>query len=1455
MPRACRVASIRLPSLTGTDALELSGLVAELPSRRVVFERVREALLEAEASPDPTVLLVVAEWGEGKTSIYNGFLEPYARSRGWATLAVRTASVLAYLEGLESLEKSPAYRLLAAILAAGLEARGLLARVGSPSRLGLRGFVREALKALSGGRRLLVFVDEFEDVVTRSGGVVSEAVEGLVGILNGDVEEARGDDGAVVHLVLSLTPPAYMKLMGYRDFATVAARLKRRVRVIRVPPLSRAESYRFLEALARYSLGDGFGAVLESDSMVYALASCSLGNMGALVSVFRYIVSRSRALAEDSGCSGLTPLGDGELVRSLSKLTLSIGGADLPAVNMEVYSRLVEGLESALKLAGMGSGLASRLLDILLARGAVPVEEASKLLGVDAAGVWELVAEANRFAEASWVSRELNARRLVYRVRLVDAYEEARRLLSRLEPELEKRLRLVGGSEAARSVLDSLLVYREGRILVAVPVGAREAVDLVADSSPIDLSSGEAERLASLLWEHLFSKLGGGVEALLLSPRVSRAVYVSPELQYLDFIYDRLERFQTCRRVYSEGGRLHLLLGVLAVLAREGSLAGCPVFQSESTARVHLQLPGQPRATARVLVHVCTGGLTAEEAKRVEGQVSAAVLSSWKPHAVVVVYHGEVEEEALRILEALERKLFMRVVVVQLPALVDKVKLMAYGVRIASQTGDPEKALQLAVEAATSRSLAEELGFEPHRLECMLREMAETLSVQQRVRSALEEGVEGAPILIRDPQLAYDVERPTELSGALRYYLAVPASRATPREALAAAHEYVMRYHLYRHGGGEARGLMSPDIDRREVTTLERYTALLIANRMLERVNGGVRIDVLSPAEKAVVMALEQAGAASDWVQASTVWDHLVVQAQNPGTRRMLLQALAYRGIVEVSSRRVDPERSRVRLVYSSEHARRMIEEARKLIKLLGSDTELASWSCIVVAKARDYRCGCLEELLAKMERLLDTAEEALKAGNLLMALRLARLVLDLLDYYRDEPLSWARRALESARRLRTVLSELLARWEEARQVLQQLLREYVVEGQVEVVDGMVEAVERLLEEMEKLWSMRPREEEVEEEARRLWSIALRQSAREPGKHTPFYVNGDGPKVFFNYKYWLLARKAMELGVAELGSGGLEPSARLRRRIEDVEELVEEVREAVERAEKLARRMASLSQKLRVAGGVEVHLKLPRLPAPRERLELEEVRALVEAWRARLEEELRPLEELEKSATRLVALVEELRGMRAKALVLAGEARREAEEAKKAGIDEAYKLVVDAVSRLEEVLERCGVVEKRLAELGAASPHDLLARMTSLVDEAERLQRDLGEALKRVEAASAEARRIAEAEAERLKVEAEALARLVGADKPGEYGGNVYSMLATLRRWVEELRVKVAEERLLTGTELDAYLVVVEEKRRRRELLLGEAARLVSERLGIGFREARAVLVRLIERGLIEPKI
>jgi hypothetical protein len=1432
MPTSCKAARVKLPSLAGADAAKLAEVMPALESRRYVVEAVLDALAEMEASLDPVIVLLIGEWGEGKTSVFASIVAPEARRRGWVVLEARASTVLGYLELLRSRgEVGSSFRLLASVLAAAAEHTSVLPRLGggdTPSS-----YARKVLSELRRlGRKVVVFIDEFEDVVVARDDVVADAIAGLVGLVNGDIVElsSRCSGGSCysgfLHLVLSVTPPAYTKLVSLRDFATVAARFKRRVRVVRIPPLDRTESYRFLESLARYSYGESLSVLVDSTSYLNPVLVASQGNMGVLVSLFRSLVSRSLELGRRI-CGGLVRLSANELLQLLARTTVSVGGADLPALNTDAYSRLIEAWRSYAKSVGLDEEVALRLALEVTARIVFTVDELAKALGLPANLVRVMIAEANAMAESSWVRSELGVELLLHRVKLVGA-EEALPRISKALDELGARAELAGG-DPLRRMVDALTYVSEGRLVVAVALDRDGWRKLVADALPVDVPSSLVDRIA----EAFANAMEGvdGVEAYLLSPKLAQTLYASTELNYLDFVADRVERLKLNRRAYAEASRLPLVIGTIGLLAFEAKVLEQPQPHSDSGARVVVELPGL-HVPVRILVYATPGALTLEEVGRLESTLTASILSGWRPHSVLVVSYGGVEEAAEHRIRRIEETLFTKIVIVPIPSLLARLRLVVLGLKLLEERGADE-ALSLAAKLVKPDE-ASRLGFDPLRLQAVLRQLSDELELSRRLRRSLEEGVNGAPLIIRDPELGYDVERPTELAGALRYYLVVPSPRAKPIDALRAAHDYVMRYHIYRHTG-ETRGILSPDIDRREVTMLERYTALLVANGFLERVNGELRIDVLSPQEKAVLKALEQLGARSEWVPAAQIWNLLVVAAKNPGTRRMLLQTLYYRGLVEVQGKRIDPERSRVRLTDTPEAARRLLERARELVARLRESTVLSEWGYVVAAKARDYRVGVVSQLASKLQAVLDTAESALKTGNTLMCLRLARIAADLADYALTELASRAEAAYRKAVELKQNLAGTLEEVRGLRRSLERVLAEYVVEGRVKVKVAEEELLEDLLSSLDTLINAKPGEDDVERDVARVWEEALSHSTREPGRYTPFYINGLGPTLEFNYKLWKIYELLSRYNLVEVREGRLELSSKLKLAAERLASTARRVREVVEQVAELARKVSRMG----------ISLAVGRVKPPGELLSIDDVEKLIDSWRSMVSEEVAEVARLASLLERYTRLRDEGRKLLSEAEDLRKTAYRLVDQLRGSPIEQYATKLSQAVRRLKDDLEE-------LASISALdSPRDVENQLPVLEDVLDRVRSSLA-LVKKLISEVYDAVRV---EVSKLAYEVEALARIAGLELKLPRDIDDVAALNKLQELAEKLSRVVAEKGLLEPSELKAYRVVVRAKRVKGELLFSEAVRLVSRELKVGEDTAKSILLALIAKGVVEPKL
>ncbi len=1378
-----------MPSLAGTDAEAVAGIVGRLESRRSVYQVLGDVVEEMAASGDPVVVFVVGEWGEGKTTVVEGFLRSLVEGRGWRLVEVRASTLIEYLRGFgDGFERSPSVRFFAALLFAVAESLGLRVKVSS----GLREAALEVLERVAGGGKLVVFIDEFEDIVSAGEEYIATVVAGLVGLVNGDVVEVsarcRGDRcfSGRFHLVVALTPPAYTKMVSVRDIATIVSRLRRRVRLIKLNPIPRWEAYELLRSLLAYSIGveDPLN-VFDNVSLVNPLLVSSMGNAGALVSLIRAIIARSTR--EGKGCPRRLTASE---VRSLFAVTsISVGGAEIPALDHDLYKRVVDGFRKYVESLGLGHGIVEKLEELLT----IIVAPCSFL---DKNGVREV----NEYASTSWL-RELGVRRLVYIAKAIPL----KRALEHTPSELQ------------HIVNELVFVAPDGSLVVAAPASQDDAVNLTVEI--IGSRVSEAEKLLKTLADM------NGECLLLASPRLVKSIYANPELSYLDFMAERSERLRIYRRVVSEDHKLSLLVGLAALVGHE-TIVEDAMAAGETALRLTIRLPVS-EARARILLYTAFQRLDVEELHRLESTVTATILSGWRPHAILILPLGGVDEEVVPRLERLSSQVFASIELLPQIDLLSRVKLAAIGLKLLEETETIEEAVQTATRLRELDS--SKYGFDGHRLNHVLRELADKVQILESTRKALERGVEGAPLLIRDPELGYDVEKPSELAGALRYYLTVPAPRAKPVEALNAAYNIILNYVIHRHGAG----ILSPDIDRREVSTLERYTALLVANGMLEKLNGELRIDVLSPYERTVLKALEQLGARSEWVQASNIWDLVVVAARNPGTKKMILQLLAYRGLIETSSKRIDAEKTRVRIV-SLEQAKRKILELRERIERLKASYVVRSWGYIVSAKARDYRAGSILGLLKKLETILARAEDAFST-NQMMGFRLVRLVSDMLDYVETELYERMKRASEKAVKLRSLVESMYNGLEERRKLAEDLLSKYVAaEKHVAISINVIDKLRHALEELGKIVDMELEEKEVVEIVQKVWEKALRRSAREPGRHMPFYIAGDGPKYEFNLKLWLIHSMLREQGIIDGGVEDPRPSYTVTSVVERLDRIVETVASSVEEFGKLVRELSSR--------GLKTSIEIPKAPS-KPVLTLEEAEGLVEEWRRKLSERLAEASRLVEVAARLEKLQKMLTKLRLEIRTNLDSSRRLYDEVVEADIPLIARRLEGVIKRMEELLERVEhtlklVEDVELENIDIATLEEFegianTARVEAekLVEEARRVKRDV------------------ELEKERLKVEVEALARILGLRGIEAKG------LVDLRKLQLRLVEDIVKKALLEHSEIQAYLTIIRAKREKGELRFSEAARLLARELNIDTKAARKLLLTLIDRELIEPRI
>ena len=331
---------IELPSLRGEPGGGLAAVAP--PSRRPALEALMDSVEEVVVSREPVVTVIVGEWGEGKTWAWRAYVRPALQKRGFECIEVR-ASTLYEAMRRASWITSPAWRLVTAALVAS----GLVENVPGDYRR----VVGERL-----GGKTVVFIDEVEDLVYH-GGALDEFLEALHALLDGEA------GAPLVHVYASVSPAAYAKMVTWPSWR----RLRRRIRVVELKPVTRGEAIEALREMLSKSAG---GLPLSDPRLLNAVAEASKGNLGALAAYARRLL----AAYSRRGCKPLAPQ---DVLRILSE-PLSAGLLDA-GVDVERLEGVAGGREEArqaILLMVLGEDEAKGLEDIVER---VPVCEARSL--------------------------------------------------------------------------------------------------------------------------------------------------------------------------------------------------------------------------------------------------------------------------------------------------------------------------------------------------------------------------------------------------------------------------------------------------------------------------------------------------------------------------------------------------------------------------------------------------------------------------------------------------------------------------------------------------------------------------------------------------------------------------------------------------------------------------------------------------------------------------------------------------------------------------------------------------------------------------------------------------------------------------------------------------------------------------------------------------------------------
>jgi hypothetical protein len=377
----------RLPSLVGRDVIELERH-AILP-RKNTYDALRSFLETARNDDEVNVLFIKAEWGEGKSSIYEGYLhvsdvigsdlvvridagrlitiirEDYKKFCDYKSIGIRFFATLIY--GIRDVVNS-------STVSIDHRLRGLYLPSKSEKQDTLT-FIRESLNMifsrLPPNSRLFIFLDEFEDVVDigqerEYGKQIQEIIiNGIVNMINGepDILCKKGEYAGRVHLIVAITPPAYELLVRRMLSASNIGRLLgQRVRVIELEKVSRRDAYHFILGCLKYCWNNKLPSLPFTDlGIINAIYLITHGNPRGMVELIRILLS--------SAINGerIKVITAHDFITYLMGQKITIYGGEVEILERETIRKVFSEVEREARNQGLDAGRAVSLLELLIA--------------------------------------------------------------------------------------------------------------------------------------------------------------------------------------------------------------------------------------------------------------------------------------------------------------------------------------------------------------------------------------------------------------------------------------------------------------------------------------------------------------------------------------------------------------------------------------------------------------------------------------------------------------------------------------------------------------------------------------------------------------------------------------------------------------------------------------------------------------------------------------------------------------------------------------------------------------------------------------------------------------------------------------------------------------------------------------------------------------------------------
>jgi len=293
---------------------------------------------------DPTFIMVLGTWGQGKTEFFKKYLIPKLSTEHHLIFlsANYLINILNNQNFINFLERTniDGLKILTAIFRIDQERKdekNFLMDIDEKKLTPLN-YINEILENFtekaSNQKRIFIFVDEMEELQSNKE-ILLKVLKGFKDIKNAGITNIceNGLYEGRIHFFLSCTPEAYNKMEQLSELKESIGSIKRRYWEITLPTILKMEACKYLWDLINYCWKYKLPNPLpiKSGAILNALHYCSLGNLGNIVSNFTRLFTKQK---KNSMCKVI----DYQIfINSMKNEIIQIGNVSESALKYDQY--------------------------------------------------------------------------------------------------------------------------------------------------------------------------------------------------------------------------------------------------------------------------------------------------------------------------------------------------------------------------------------------------------------------------------------------------------------------------------------------------------------------------------------------------------------------------------------------------------------------------------------------------------------------------------------------------------------------------------------------------------------------------------------------------------------------------------------------------------------------------------------------------------------------------------------------------------------------------------------------------------------------------------------------------------------------------------------------------------------------------------------------------------------